>query len=502
MTNRNGFQITAADAMGRIGELVIPRQDTTLETPILFPVVNPHLQVIDPRDLERHTQGIITNAYILHESEDLRDRVLEEGVHELLDFEGVIMTDSGSFQLAEYGEIDVDTEEILSFQHTIGSDIGTPIDIPTPPDASRQQAESDLQETTDRLEFAAGFEQGDMLITGPIQGGLFEDLREQAAKSAYKTSLEIFPIGGVVPLLRDYRFTNIVRIILAVKRGLGENVPVHLFGAGHPMMFALAVSLGCDVFDSAAYALYARDDRYMTPTGTKHLDSLEHFPCACPICSQTTPPELRDNTPADRYESLAWHNLHVSFGEINRIKQAIRDGQLLELVEQRARSHPALLDGYREALTLVDTIEQYDPVRKGTFFYVSSESASRPEVTRYQRRLDRLSPPDELVLTRYPQAVENKHTDIETWEVIVPFGPVPPSLIETHPVSGEFPENTDLIGFKRAINGINRLESVHADVSIIVIASEWPDQLQDLFSEDIKINTELDVSPPVSQERE
>ncbi len=50
-----------------------------------------------------------------------------------------------------------------------------------------------------------------------------------------------------------------VSVILAAKCGLDADGPVHLFGAGHPMMLALAVAAGCDLFDSAAYALHARE---------------------------------------------------------------------------------------------------------------------------------------------------------------------------------------------------------------------------------------------------
>ena len=48
-------------------------------------------------------------------------------------------------------------------------------------------------------------------------------------------------------------------------RRTGYSRPVHLFGAGHPMVFALAALLGCDMFDSASYAKFARDDRFMFP---------------------------------------------------------------------------------------------------------------------------------------------------------------------------------------------------------------------------------------------
>lgn len=502
MSDREGFQVIDSDVMGRIGELRVPRRDVSIETPVLFPVVNPHLQLIPPHELAEYAQGIITNAYILHESSEFQDRVVEEGVHELLEFDGVVMTDSGSFQLAEYGEITVTTKEILTFQNQIGSDIATPIDIPTPPSASRDQAENELNETLERLKYADSFDRGEMLVTGPIQGAIYEDLRKRAARMAYETSIDIFPIGGVVPLLRDYRFTDIVRIILASKQGLGEDAPVHLFGAGHPMMFGLAVSLGCDVFDSAAYALYARDDRYLTRNGTKQLDSLAYFPCACPVCRSTTPAGLLETSAEDRYCSLARHNLYVSFAEINRVKQAIRDGQLLELVEQQVRSHPALLDGYREALASVEFLERQDPVRKGSFFYVSSDSASRPEVIRYQDRLGRLNPPEVVVVSRDFEGIDEDLEDRAVWEVIAPFGPVPPGLKETHPVSGEFPGNMDQIAVEQAVRGINQFASVHHECTVVVIGSEWPTEVREKFADEIELQSASQLRDAVSEERE
>ena len=60
--------------------------------------------------------------------------------------------------------------------------------------------------------------------------------------------------------------------------------PVHLFGAGHPMVFALAALLGCDMFDSASYAKFARDDRFMFPEGTASLSDMKEVHCHCPAC--------------------------------------------------------------------------------------------------------------------------------------------------------------------------------------------------------------------------
>src|SRR6056297_3691442 len=291
---RDHFEIRDADGAGRIGRLEVPRAGRTVETPALLPVINPNTLTIEPSRLESEfgVEALITNSYIIRRTESLREQALDEGLHGMLEFDGAIMTDSGSFQLAEYGEIDVTTDEILRFQHEIGSDIGTPVDIPTPPDVSREQAASDLEVTEQALADAEAIDVGEMLVSAPVQGATYPDLREQAGRHAAETDLDVFPIGAVVPMMNNYRYADLVAAVAASKRGLSADCPVHLFGAGHPMMLALAVALGCDLFDSAAYALYARDDRYLTVSGTHHLDDLDYFPCSCPICADHTPDEL------------------------------------------------------------------------------------------------------------------------------------------------------------------------------------------------------------------
>lgn len=472
---RDHFELRDLDAGGRIGELQIPRAGLTVETPALLPVINPNLITISPRRLadEFGAELLITNSYIIHSTDSLRERALEEGLHELLDFPGAIMTDSGSFQLSEYGEITVTTEEILEFQRDIGSDIGTPVDIPTQPDVSREHAREELETTKARLELAETVDTGDMLVNAPIQGSTYPDLREEAARHADGTTLDVFPIGAVVPLMNDYRYADMVDVVAAAKRGLGADAPVHLFGAGHPMMFALAVAMGCDLFDSAAYALYARDDRYLTVRGTRHLADLEYLPCSCPICTEYTPDELRALPDEKREEELAAHNLHVTFEEIRRIKQAIRSGNLLELVEHRARAHPTMLDGYRALLDHADLLERSDPVSKGAFFYTSHESARRPEVLRHHERLDRLSVPDSVFLTEGEPSSTDEYD--ESWNVVPPFGPFPRALSRSYPLTAEVPDRTDRAALEAAVEGIVRLVESNPDSEFTFGHRGWPE---------------------------
>ena len=490
---RDQFEIRDADGAGRIGRLEVPRAGQTIETPALMPVINPNMLTIEPARLESEfgVDILITNSYIIRQTERLRKQALAEGLHELLDFGGAIMTDSGSFQLSEYGEIDVTTEEIIEFQYQIGSDIGTPVDIPTPPNVSRQQAEDDLVITEQALADAAAIDVGKMLLNAPVQGSTYPELRERAGRHAAGTELDLFPIGAVVPLMNNYRYAEVVEAVAAAKRGLDADCPVHLFGAGHPMMLALAVALGCDLFDSAAYALYARAGRYLTVSGTEQLDELDYFPCSCPVCADHTPEELRGEDDETRERLLAEHNLHVTFEELDRIKQAIRSGNLLELVDRRARGHPAMYDGYRALLDHADQLEREDPVSKGTFFYTSPESARRPEVLRHHGRLDRLSTPERLLLTEAGAPDTDAYDD--AWRLVAPFGPFPRALSESYPFTAQVPDRPDREGQLAAAEGVRRLVEANPTTEFTLAISEWHADALEIVPEKVQIKRIADI---------
>lgn len=83
----------------------------------------------------------------------------------------------------------------------------------------------------------------------------------------------------------------------------------------------------------------------------------------------------------DRERLLAEHNLHVSFGEIRRVKQAIKSGTLMELVAARAHAHPSTLDGYRALLDHSDQLEASDPASKDAFFTRARAARAAPKST-------------------------------------------------------------------------------------------------------------------------
>jgi 7-cyano-7-deazaguanine tRNA-ribosyltransferase len=446
------FEIIDKDAGGRIGRLRTPHG--TVETPAVMPVINPNIQLISPKEMRSFgAEILITNSYIIYRKEELRSIALEKGLHELLGFDGPIMTDSGSFQLSVYGSVEVTNEEILDFQQKIGSDIIVPLDIPTPPDVHYKRAEEELAVTAERLEAARKFIRGEQLLAGPIQGSTYLELREKAASHLKDLNFDVYPLGAVVPLMEAYRYSELVDVIAASKKGLSPTVPVHLFGAGHPMMFALAVALGCDLFDSAAYALYAKDGRYITVNGTYHVEKLNYLPCPCPICSKYTAEEIKkaDN----REELLGRHNLYATFAEIRLIKQCIKDGKLLELVEQRCRAHPKLLDGMKTFYTHSPWLEQLDPATKGTYFYCGPESASRPEVLRFGKRLERFTLEGSVLIRTAPVRGEGSYDQILIFKA--PFGAFPIEMEEVYPFNAEISKYPDYEALSTALSNTLKL---------------------------------------------
>ena len=459
------FESLYSDIAGRCGKLTIGKK--TVKTPALLPVINPHLQLVTPEELSKMgIEALITNAYIFSQSKQYRERVLSEGLHKVLDFDGVIMTDSGSFQLSVYGQVSISNTETLSFQRDIGSDIWVPLDIPTSPASDRETTERELAITMERLAEAKSVFGNDAPIAGPVQGGIFPDLRERAGREVSDLGFSFCPIGAVVPLMESYRYRDLVTVVMAAKRTLSPSACIHLFGAGHPSMFALATAMGCDLFDSAAYALYAKDGRYMTTHGSYRIHELNELPCACGVCRSHTAEELRKAP--DRERLLALHNLHVTVAEISRIRQAIVDGTLWELVDERCRGHPQLLAGYRQLLEKAPALEERDRVSKRRFFYRGNESCSRTEVLRYQDMLGRLRLGKDVLITFSGEAREG-YDDVLLFKP--PFGPYPRELKETFPIGqSEVPEWDEAM-VSRGCRGIRRLVETHPDSRITVSCS-------------------------------
>ena len=205
------FEVTVRDGRARLGRL--HTQHGVLETPALLPVINPNIRTIEPREMwDRYGIGaLITNSYIIWKHEELKQTATTEGVHALLDFPGVIMTDSGTFQAYVYGDVEVGVEEIVDFQRSIGVDIATMLDVFSRPDMNEEQVRACVRETIERAAASVHAAQGTML-NGPIQGGLFKHLRTESAKGMGDFDFAIHPIGGIVPVMERHLYLSLIHI--------------------------------------------------------------------------------------------------------------------------------------------------------------------------------------------------------------------------------------------------------------------------------------------------
>jgi len=314
-------------------------------------------------------------------------------------------------------------------------------------------------------------------LAAPVQGGRFPDLREKAGKAVAEMGCAFCPIGGVVPLMEAYRYRELVEVVLAAKRGISPSACVHLFGAGHPSMLAFAVAMGCDVFDSAAYALFAREGRYLTASGSRKIDEMTELACPCGACRGRTAEDLREDP--GREGLLARHNLSVTLLEMARIREAIRDGTLWELVDDRCRGHPRLLDGYRTLLAHAGELEAQDRVSKNRFFYRGSESCLRTEVHRYHRLIGRV-PVNGRVLVSFTGKVITGYDTVLFFKP--PFGPYPPELAETFPIGqSEIPSwDRDMVASGCA--GIRAMMEGHPGTSFTILCQpEWEELVRGLL---------------------
>ena len=452
------FEIKQKDLLGRIGKL--KTKTATVETPLLYPVINPSIQLVTPKKLKETFgfEAVITNSYILRNR--YGDKVIQEGLHKFLDYDGAIMTDSGAYQILVYGGVEVSQKEIVAYQEGIGSDIGVMLDIPTGWKITKEQAQATVEETLRRAkDFFKIKMRDDILWVGPVQGGRHLDLVAKSAVEMGKLPFQIHALGSPTEVMESYRYDVLADMILTAKKGLPIDRPLHLFGAGHPSMFSLAVALGCDFFDSAAYVLYAREDRYMTETGTWRLAELDYFPCCCPRCAAETPKGLMKKPKEEREVFLAEHNLYVCMAELKSIKQAIRDGRLWEHTEMRVHGHPALLSALKKLRDHADFLETYSPsVKCSGFFYFDSVGIVRPEITHYRKRLtERYTPPkDAKILFLVPQTRNKPFHKAPEFKKIrqlfralgdelvgkihlcvyaAPFGVIPLELDEVYPLS-------------------------------------------------------------------
>lgn len=495
------YSVDNWDGLSKIGKYKV--NDKEIITPALFPVVDPFKQDVPISKLkdEFGFDQVITSAYLM--SKRLQDKPLEEypQIHEYLDYNGLVMMDSGAYQVMLYGDIELGVVDTLKLQSHVRPDIGVIMDHPIGLDVSYDEAKKRIDTTLANIKTSIPyFEESGVNWTLPIQGGKYHDLMtdylQKITKPEIIDNFSFYALGSVVPIMIHQKYETLVKMIATTKTNLPVTKPLHLFGAGHPAMFALATFLGCDSFDSAAYVLMAKDGRYMTVDGTYQLDRLREFPCHCKICVSHTPREVKSMPQGERTKLLAEHNLWVSVGEINRIRTVIRHGRLWDLVQQRAASVPKLASATRMAIDFVSTGELKTLYKAGTpVFNATAVRMMRPVDVRkpviersrlaVHRVLQDLKPKkiicighkmSDSIYNRSSQKLLDMYSkDFLLCLFLPPFGIIPAHLFDIYPI-GQLTHDLDFHHFnlELLVNQQKTLRENGLEDFTLITDEDWP----------------------------
>ena len=422
------FEISKTDLAGRIGTLYT--NHGKIETPAFVPVIHPVKQTIPSKKIkEMGFDLVITNAYITRNS--YGDEAVEKGIHRIINFDGGIMTDSGGYQVLEYGDVDVLPPDMASFERGILTDFAIPLDKPTGYGMPIRKAEAYVEHTLDVCkQTLKDSEDNGQIWIGPIQGGEHFDLVGRSTKSLVSMGFQMLALGSPVEFMESYEYRLLAKMIVAAKKQMPHSIPLHLFGAGHPLTIPFAIALGCDTFDSASYMLYAKQLRYITDDGTRYLSDISTFPCNCEICSKYTPDEFRQLESTEKINQLAVHNLYAIKLEVDKVKQAIYDGRLWEYVIKKARAHPKLFEMIEVMTENCEFLGLGTPkFKEKAIFLFSKEDQYRPEVQSFHETVRKFkSDKKKLIITKESGSkpgylsheyagLKNKIKDFESFQV-------------------------------------------------------------------------------------
>lgn len=348
----------------RLGRVTTPHG--SFETPCYMPVgTKATVKAMTPRDLEDVNANIIlANTYHLYLRPGSELIKTAGGLHEFMHWNRPILTDSGGFQVFSLSSMNKITDSGVEFsshidgsrhyftpskaigiQEDLGADIIMCFDecAPYPSEKSYTRA---AMERTHRWakECQDARSRDDQALFGIIQGGMFSDLRTESARALTDIGFDGYAIGGLSvgePKPMMYDMLDTLRPLLP------EDHPHYLMGVGTPDCLIEGVLRGIDMFDCVLQTRTARNGYALTSQGGRMLRNAEFArdftpidpECDCYACKNFTRAYIRHLIKAEEIlaaQLLTIHNLYFSLKLMERIRDAIRDDRLPELLEELA----------------------------------------------------------------------------------------------------------------------------------------------------------------------
>ena len=358
------FDLLATDGLARSGQLQLLHG--LVDTPAFMPVGTlGTVKAMTPAALaETGAQICLGNTFHLWLRPGLEVIEAHGGLHRFMGWDKPVLTDSGGFQVFSLGALRKVSEEGVRFanpingsrlmltpeasmriQTVLNADIAMIFDECTPWPATRDEAASSMRLSArwarrSREVFDA--QANPNALFGIVQGGMFEDLRDESLAALVDIGFDGYAIGG---LSVGEPKEDMARILAHTAPRLPRNAPRYLMGVGRPEDIVFAVEKGIDMFDCVMPTRNARNGWLFTRygdvkirnaihrTNTRSLDET----CACYTCSSFSVAYLHHLNRTDEILGSILntiHNLHYYQWLMKEIRAAIKAGDFTGFVSR------------------------------------------------------------------------------------------------------------------------------------------------------------------------
>lgn len=367
------YKIIKKDGRAKRAEVITVHG--TIQTPVFMNVgtvaaIKGAVSTDDLREIK--TQVELSNTYHLHVRTG--DKVIRQfgGIHQFMNWDRPILTDSGGFQvfslsglrkIKEEGvyfqshidghKIFMGPEESMQIQSNLASTIAMAFDECPPHPATREYMQNSVDRTTRwlercqkemaRLNSLPDTINREQLLFGINQGGTFEDIRIAHAKTISAMDLDGYALGG---LAVGESHSEMYRILDETVPYLPENKPTYLMGVGTPANILESVERGVDFFDCVYPSRNGRHGHVYTNQGKRNLFNsryeLDHKPieegCQCPACRSYSRAYIRHLLKAKEMLGMrlcVLHNLYFYNTMMEEIRDAIDHQRYGEYKERK-----------------------------------------------------------------------------------------------------------------------------------------------------------------------
>lgn len=336
------FDIQSKAGAARRGTLKFRRG--TIETPAFMPVgTYGSVKSVSPAEVSASGAEIILgNTFHLMLRPGTEIVRKHNGLHEFMNWQGPILTDSGGFQVFSLAELRKLTEEGVRFrspvngdeilltpersmevQHDLNADVTMVFDECTAYPATEEEARESMQLSLrwaerSRVRFdalkASEPERGEALF-GIVQGGVHDALRKASLDGLLKIGFDGYAVGGLAVGESEQERNDVLDHLVPL---MPDACPRYLMGVGTPVDIAEAVSRGIDMFDCVMPTRHARTGHLFTSRGVVRIRNARYATdtgpldpdCACETCQNYSLAYLRHLEKCGEILGPRLHTIH------------------------------------------------------------------------------------------------------------------------------------------------------------------------------------------------